>query len=109
MLIIMRNKKNHFDTEEFCLSKHVNYLFLTVEPANAYSFNEADEDQSHWCCMCVQESDDVLPTLQYSSMCKHLSKEGSQWLSGRVLDSRPKGVGFETHRRHCGVSLSKTH
>ena len=28
-------------------------------------------------------------------------------LSGRVLDSRPKGRGFEPHRRHCAVSLSK--
>ena len=28
-------------------------------------------------------------------------------LSGRVLDSRPKGRGFEPHQRHCNVSLSK--
>ena len=33
--------------------------------------------------------------------------QGAQWLSGRVLDSRPKGRGFEPHRRHCVVSLSK--
>ena len=32
---------------------------------------------------------------------------GAQWLSGRVLDSRPKGRGFKPHRRHCVVSLSK--
>ena len=32
---------------------------------------------------------------------------GAQWLSGRVLDSRPKGRGFEPHRRHCVVSLSR--
>ena len=32
---------------------------------------------------------------------------GAQWLSGRVLDLRPKGRGFEAHRRHCVVSLSK--
>ena len=31
---------------------------------------------------------------------------GAQWLSGRVLDSRPKGSGFEPHRRHSIVSLS---
>ena len=31
---------------------------------------------------------------------------GPQWLSGRVLDSRPEGRGFEPHRRHCVVSLS---
>ena len=29
--------------------------------------------------------------------------EGVQWLSGRVLDSRPKGRGFEPHWRHCVV------
>ena len=38
----------------------------------------------------------VLPTL-----------EGAQWLSGRVLDSRPKGRGFEPHRRHCVVVLEQ--
>ena len=36
-------------------------------------------------------------------------QEGAQWLSGRVLDSRPRGRGFKPHRRHCVVSLSKTH
>ena len=33
--------------------------------------------------------------------------EGAQWLSGRVLDSRPKGSGFEPHRRHCVVVLEQ--
>ena len=32
---------------------------------------------------------------------------GAQWLSGRVLDLRPKGREFEPRRRHCVVSLSK--
>ena len=31
----------------------------------------------------------------------------AQWLSGRVLDSRPRGPGFEPHWHHCVVSLSK--
>ena len=34
--------------------------------------------------------------------------DGAQWLSGRVLDSRPRGRGFQPHRRHCVVSLSKS-
>ena len=35
---------------------------------------------------------------------------GAQWLSGRVLDSRPRGRGFEPHRRVTALwSLSKTH
>ena len=32
---------------------------------------------------------------------------GAQWLSGRVLDSRPKGREFEPHRRHCVVVLEQ--
>ena len=35
------------------------------------------------------------------------TSKGAQWLSGGVLDSRLKGHGFEPHRRHCVVSLSK--
>ena len=30
-----------------------------------------------------------------------------KWLGLGVLDSRPRGRGFEPHRRHCVVSLSK--
>ena len=33
--------------------------------------------------------------------------QGAQWLSGRVLDSIPRDRGFEPHRGHCIVSLSK--
>ena len=32
---------------------------------------------------------------------------GAQWLSGRVLDSRPRDRGFEPHRRHCVVILEQ--
>ena len=30
-----------------------------------------------------------------------------QWLSGRVLDSTPRGLGFDSHRRHCVVVLEQ--
>ena len=43
------------------------------------------------------------------SFLLYIHVRGGQWLSGRVLDSRPRGHGFEPHRRHCDVSLSKTH
>ena len=33
--------------------------------------------------------------------------EGAQWLSGRVLDSRPRGRGLEPHQRHCIVILEQ--
>ena len=32
---------------------------------------------------------------------------GAQWLSGRVLDLRPRGSGFEPHQRHCIVVLEQ--
>ena len=30
-------------------------------------------------------------------------------ISGRASDSELRGPGFDPHRRHCVVSLSKTH
>ena len=32
---------------------------------------------------------------------------GAQWLTGRVLDSRPKGQGYESHWCHCVVVLEQ--
>ena len=32
---------------------------------------------------------------------------GAQWLSGRVLDWRPRGCQFEPHRPHCVVVLEQ--
>ena len=43
---------------------------------------------------------------RHISADRHVTK-GAQWLSGRVLGSRFRGRGFEPHRRHCAVSLSK--
>ena len=33
--------------------------------------------------------------------------QGAQWLSGRVLDSKPRGHGFEPHWRQCVVVLEQ--
>ena len=38
--------------------------------------------------------------------CYLCSLNGAQWLSGRVLHLRPRGLRFEPH---CVVSLIKTH
>ena len=37
----------------------------------------------------------------------HANILGAQWLSSRVLDSRPRGRGFEPQRRHCVVVLEQ--
>ena len=34
---------------------------------------------------------------------------GAWWRSGRASDSESRGPGFDPHRSHCVVSLSKTH
>ena len=39
-------------------------------------------------------------------MFEHIGPPGKH--SGRVLDSRLRGLVVESHRRHCFVSLSKT-
>ena len=44
--------------------------------------------------------------------CRHilsptLHRDQAQWLSGRVLDSRPRVRRFEPHRRHCIVVLGQ--
>ena len=46
-------------------------------------------------------------SLKHIDLSNDWKSKGAQWLSGRVLDSRPRGRGFEPHRRHCVVSLSK--
>ena len=38
---------------------------------------------------------------------KFYARKLVQWLSSRVLDSRPRGRGFEPHRRHCVVVLEQ--
>ena len=39
---------------------------------------------------------------------EYMQLRGAQWLSGRVLDSRSRGCGFEPLWGHWVVSLSKT-
>ena len=49
--------------------------------------------------------------LTFQHMLYHLyheiSRQGAQWLSGRVLDLRPRGRGFEPHWRHYVAVLEQ--
>ena len=49
----------------------------------------------------------ILTISASSVLWRTIDSKGAQWLSGRVLDSRPKGRGFEPHRRHCVVVLEQ--
>ena len=52
--------------------------------------------------------DGKVPTYWMQSFIVCLYKgKGAQWLSGRVLDWRPKGRGFEPHWCHCVVVLEQ--
>ena len=52
-------------------------------------------------------SEEPACTLDYSVKVSQTRSWGAQWFSGRALDSRPKGSGFEPHRRHCVVVLEQ--
>ena len=53
-------------------------------------------------CSVLQQSNDLQENI------KEMLK-GALWLSGRVLDSRPRGRRFKPHQRHCIVGLEQTH
>ena len=50
----------------------------------------------------------LLPAIHdHCHLLPYLYTKGAQWISGRVLDLRLKGCGFETHRRHCVVVIEQ--
>ena len=77
----------------FCLELEKNILFGI---GNGAEFRPQNR---------VIESPDSRHFVQAAESLTQL--EGAQWLSGRVLDSIPKGHGFEPHRRHCVVVLEQ--
>ena len=56
---------------------------------------------------CHNIANGIQPGSDSKKTDKHTADCSAQLLSGRVLDSRPKGRGSEPHRFHCVVSLSK--
>ena len=81
-------KRHHFCWCQVSLQKRVYGIYPTPRLATKWN-DKAAKQPVHTC---------VFSTVY----------GGAQWLSGRVLDSKPRGRGFEPHRRHCVVSLSKT-
>ena len=53
-----------------------------------------------WIHVGIKEVNVLFPVCKLVAM-------GAQWLSGRMLDSRPKGRGFESLRGHCVVVLEQ--
>ena len=74
--------------------KRMSYKILTILPSKICISEpmKSEVEAGHKVfCLCLKESIIM----------------GAQWLSGRVLDSRPRGCGFESHRRHCVVVLEQ--
>ena len=65
------------------------------------------QGRSHFSLLSGPSLNPVYHILSYRSVKSVLLLQGAQWLSGRVRDSRPKGRGFEPHRRHCVVVLEQ--
>ena len=83
---------------------HVHYSSIPIPLACAlltYSYFTSK------CALLKYPNNTGMCITHFSLFPWHICITGAQWLSGRVLDSRPKGRGFEPHRRHCIVSLSK--
>ena len=72
------------------------------------------------CLSCLESND--LPSFPWSNIhnrhvkyvtvynqlkCNTTKNKGGQWLSGRVLDSRPRGPRFEPYLRHCVVVIEQ--
>ena len=59
-------------------------------------------------CLYIEQRNYLSGPLVYRVLSNPISY-GAQWLSGRVLDLRPRGRGFEPHWLHCVVVLEQEH
>ena len=81
------------------LPVHSSMIRLMCKTAGITMFGDFYRDDHN-----VEEFEKLYEEVKNSGRSRLL---GAQWLSGRVLDSRPRGRGFEPHWRHFVVSLSK--
>ena len=82
-------------------SEHV-HCFTLVHVWHCFALHAQCFNQSTCPQLLVQNTGTLLHWYSIESM-------GALWLSGRVLDSRSNGYGFEPRQRHYNVSFSKTH
>ena len=95
--VLLNSKRNHIDLRSAIL--HGKRSGKSVQNINFVIFS-AEDSRKHYKVLKQYDSHFILKR-------NYKFVRGAHWLRGRVLDSRPKGRGFEPHRRHCVVSLSK--
>ena len=88
-------------------------ILVSCESCNSYTMGcppvRGDNPRALASVLSYVQVDKHITILYHLHQCKPCTSrvKGAQWLSGRVLDSRPKGLGFEPHRRHCVVVLEQ--
>ena len=87
--------------------RYLNGVFL----ANSDSPCCPDVSHQFHIWLDIKQIIQIIPIAQYwlpvnSLQSCHDCKLGAQWLSGRMLDWRRRGCGFEPHWHHCIVPLS---
>ena len=80
-------------------------LYALVDIGNIYIIVKLKNSLNFWICYML----DYLLKSQYTTWYVYSRNRGEQWLSGRELDSRPRGCGFERTGVTALWSLSKTH
>ena len=90
-VIVHFNLMNIYYRKWTLQNKNLNSLFQNY---NLTYFSKHLEYKSH-----------TISLKKISLTCRHA--QGAQWLSGRVLDSRPRGRGFVPHWRHFVVVLEQ--
>ena len=76
--------------------------FLGIIMCEFHASQSRTEGMATSVCVFLEHTSYIYNINTYTAL-----RKGAQWLSGRVLDSRPKGRGFEPHRRHCVVVLEQ--
>ena len=82
--------------------QHIHSLICNTYAVTMQHISSGFATLTQWQCSYAV----AMPHIR-SWLCNTYTVWGAQWLSGRVLDSRPKGSGFEPHRRHCVVVLEQ--
>ena len=114
LLVCDKNKVRYFMRivcqQTILMKSHA--LFVIFEKQQNLKLSSAE---NYMCVLDIKapdmtEADDSFFYIFYVVMenkacyfCMKQIEEGTQWLSGRVLNSRRRGRGFKPHRRHCIV------
>ena len=110
VIFYMFNLKN----DHFGLKMKPYIYWSNISKANLHVYNKIEAFDQHYFspkslagiqfCGSHNPCQRSLDFFSFFSVANYRMNRGAQWLSGRVLDSRPRGCWFEPHRNHCVMS-----